>query len=180
MCVFTFNYRRFVRGWNVYEVGARVKEQDATVRASILQSYLSAEELELLETLPFENEDHKKDADRILMVLETHFIGVTNETYERYKFNTRSQKKHEPFDTFLGAIRVLSKSCNFRDLKDSHLRDKIVCGVISKHSQRKLLSETNLNLAKAINICKADESATQQASEISKSADAKEDSVHSV
>ena len=45
------NYRRFVRGWIVYEVGAHVKEQDATLRASILQSYLSAEVLELLETL---------------------------------------------------------------------------------------------------------------------------------
>ena len=66
------NYRRFVGGWIVYEVGAHVKEQDATLRASILQSYLSAEVLELLETLPFENENHRKDADRILKVLETH------------------------------------------------------------------------------------------------------------
>ena len=120
----------------------------------------------------FENEDNRKDAGRILKVLETHFIGVTNETYERYKFNTRSQKKGESFDTFLCATRVLSRSCNFRDLQDSLLRYNIVCGVISEHTRRKLLSETNLNLA--INICKADESATQQASEISKSADAKE------
>lgn len=30
----------------------------------------------------FENEDNRKDAGRILKVLETHFIGVTNETYE--------------------------------------------------------------------------------------------------
>ena len=169
-----------MRGWNVYEVGARVKEQEATVRASILQLYLSAEVLELLETLPFEKEDHRKDADRIQKVLETNFIGVTNQTYERYKFNTRFQKKGESFDTFLGAIRVHSKSCNFRDSEDSLLRDKIVCGVISEHTRRNLLSETNLNLAKAINICKAGESATQQTLEISKSADAKEDSVHSV
>ena len=77
-------YRRFVHGLNVYEVGARVKEQDATFRASILKSYLSAEVLELLETLPFENENHRKDVDRI----ETNFIDVTNETFERYKFNT--------------------------------------------------------------------------------------------
>ena len=28
------NYRRYVSEWNVYEVGARVKELDATVRAS--------------------------------------------------------------------------------------------------------------------------------------------------
>ncbi|XP_048759452.2 uncharacterized protein K02A2.6-like [Ostrea edulis] len=174
------NFRRFVRGWNVYEVGARVKEQDATIRASILQSYLTAEVLELLETLPFEDPDHRKDADRILKVLEKHFIGVTNETYERYKFNTRSQKKGETFDAFLGAIRVLSKSCNFGMLEDSLLRDKIVCRVNKEHTRSKLLSETQLNLAKAISICKADESATQQASEISKSADTKEDSIHSI
>ena len=59
----------------------------------LTEPYLSAEVLELLETLTFENEDHRKDADRILKVLETHLIGVTNETYERLKFNTHSQKK---------------------------------------------------------------------------------------
>ena len=96
-----------------------------------------------------------------------HFIGATNETYERYKFNTRSQKKGESFDIFFSAIRVLSKLCNFRYLEDFLLRDKIVCGVISEHTRRKLFSETNLNLAKAINMCKADESATEQAFEIS-------------
>lgn len=174
------NFRRFERGWKVYEVGSRVKEQDATIRASILQSYLTAEVLELLETLPFEDPDHRKDADRILKVLEAHFIGTTNETYERYKFNIRSQKKGETFDAFIGAIRVLSKSCNFGALEDSLLRDKIVCGVNKEHTRRKLLAESQLNLAKAINICKADESATQQASEIGKSTDTKEDSVHGV
>ena len=44
-------------------------------------SHLSAEVQELFETLRFENEDHKKDADRILKVFETHFIGVTNSTH---------------------------------------------------------------------------------------------------
>ena len=86
------NFRRFERGWKVYEVGSRVKEQDATIRASILQSYLTAEVLELLETLPFEDPDHRKDADRILKVLEAHFIGTTNETYERVQHSFSEER----------------------------------------------------------------------------------------
>lgn len=37
--------------------------------------YLTAEVLELLEKPLFENEDHREDGD---LMLETHFIGVTN------------------------------------------------------------------------------------------------------
>ena len=59
-------------------------------------------------------------------------------------------------------MKVLSKSCNFSDLEGSLLRYKIVCGVISEHTRRKLLSETNLNMTctKALNICKADVNTT--------------------
>ena len=83
------NFKRFKRSRAVYEIGSRVKDQDAIIRSSILQSYLSPEVQEILESLPCEEND-RNNANKLLEMLETHFIGSTNETYERYKFNTRS------------------------------------------------------------------------------------------
>ena len=95
---------KFKHSWAAYEIGSRVKDQDAIIRSSILQSYLSPEVQEILESPPCE-ENERNNADKLLEMLETH--GSTNETYKRYKFNTRCQKKGETFDGFLSSIRVL-------------------------------------------------------------------------
>ena len=83
---------------------------------------------EILESLPCE-ENEWNNADKLLKMLETHFIGSTNKTYERYKFNTRSQTKGEISDAFLNSIRVSLQTCNYGTLNDSLFRDKIVCGI---------------------------------------------------
>ena len=172
------NLKRFKRSWTVYEVGSRINTLNEEVRASILQSYLSADVLEILESLPCEEADKNK-VDKILDRLERHFIGNVNETFERYKFNIRVQKASEPFDTFLGACRVLIKSCNYGDLEDNLLRDKIVFGTNKEATRRKLLANSNLTLEKAVNMCRADESADIQATEIGKQ-NASESEVHKV
>ena len=157
------NFKSFKRSWALYKTGSRVK--DAIIRSSIWQSYLSPEAQEILESLCEENEWN--NADKLLEMLQTHFNGSTNKTYERYKFNTRSQKKGETFDAFLSPICVLSQTCNYGTLNDSLFRDKIVCGTNKETTPKKLLADAKLDIDKVINICCADESAEVQATEIS-------------
>ena len=65
-------------------------------------------------------------ADEIIAKLDKHIMGEPNETFERYKFNTRAQKPDESFDVYLNSLKTLVKTCNFDSV--------IVC--------RKLCSET--------------------------------------
>ena len=51
--------------------------------------------------------------------LEEFCIDSTNEIYERYVFNKREQAPEESFDTYLTALRTMSKTFNFGDLQDS-------------------------------------------------------------
>ncbi|XP_054706513.1 uncharacterized protein LOC129216327 [Uloborus diversus] len=55
-----------------------------------------------------------------------------------------------------------SKSCDFGELHDSLVMDRIVVGVHRDADREKLLSEENLTLEKAIKICKASEQARNQ------------------
>ena len=71
----------------------------------------------------------------------------------------------------MSSIRVLSQACNYGTLNDSLLRDKIVCGITKETTRKKLLADPKLTLDKAVNICRADESAEIQATEISRTAD---------
>ena len=70
---------------------------------------------------------------------------------ERHKFNTRIQrKKVKSFQSFVADLRILANTCEYSILKDELIRDKIVCGVSSRHVRKQLLKERELTLNRAI------------------------------
>ena len=88
---------------------------------------------------------------------QEYCIGQTNETFERYLFNSRSQKEDESIDHYVSALRTLAKSCNFcQCLHDSLLRDKIVFGFKEPTLRKKLLQERQLTLEKQLTSAKAE------------------------
>ena len=56
-------------------------------------------------------------------------------------------------------LRKLSEFCNFKDKLDKILRDKLVCGINHPAMQRCLLSETDLTLAKTLEVAQGLEAA---------------------
>ena len=136
-------------------------------RAAILLPCIGADAYEIFETLDLSAED-KKDVDRVVKALEDHCIGETNVTYERYLFNQRVQQAGESFDAFFADLKRLIRTCDFGELQDSILRDRIVCGLRDETTRRKLLVTRKLDLKKAIDVCKADETASQQLRTMSK------------
>ena len=97
----------------------------------------------------------------IIENFQNYAIGCVNETYERFRFNQRIQKEDEYFETWLSELRRSLKSCNFcTTCSDSLLRDRIVIGVHDKDTQKEMLKTQNLTLQKAIDLCKAAETAT--------------------
>ena len=54
------------------------------------------------------------------------------------------------------------KSCDYGNVEESILRDRIVVGVSDDSTRRKLLQKRNLDLNEAIDICKASELASKQ------------------
>ena len=73
--------------------------------------------------------------------------------------STAGDKKKRKFDDFLTEIKLLSKNCNFCDVcYPSLLRDRIV-GIFSNEVREKLLSEKDLTLEKAMEICRSKEKA---------------------
>ena len=61
-----------------------------------------------------EREDRNKMAD-ILAKYDTHFLGQTQEFFERFQFNRRDQASCESIDVYLSGLRNMSKTCGFCD-----------------------------------------------------------------
>ena len=108
-------------------------------------------------TFQFDNVEHKADVEMIIEAFEKHCIGEANVTYERYVFHQRVQQSGECFDDFLGDIRKMATTCQFEQLEDSLIRDRIVIGIRDEPTRRRLLQQKKLSLSDAIDACKASE-----------------------
>ena len=69
-------------------------------------------------------------------------------------------------DDYVTELKARSQHCEFGDLRESLIRDKIVLGVQDKKIQERLLRETDLSLDKAISIRHAAEGVKVQAKEM--------------
>ena len=105
-------------------------------------------------------------------VLKAKFLcnPLTNVIIERQKFNTRFQEALEPVQNFITALKILADACEIRTLKDSLIRDRIVCGVSSDALRKQLLKERDLTLHKAVQLCQIHEvlKGTSRKSQISR------------
>ena len=61
-------------------------------------------------------------------------------------FNTRAQGATEGIDAYVKELRKLARNCEFEELHDSIIRDRIVCGIRSNEVRKRLLREKDLNL----------------------------------
>ena len=111
----------------------------------------------MFRTFKFEDEADKSKIDKITDAFKKYCIGEVNVTYERYVFHQRVQHADELMDDFFADLRVKAKSCEFGDLEDSLIRDRIVIGIRDDPTRRRLLQMKKLSLAEAVDACKASE-----------------------
>lgn len=88
----------------------------------------------------------------VVRTLSDHYSPRPLVIAERYKFYRRNQEPGESISQFIAAIRKLAAQCEFGQFLDEALRDKLVCGLKSESCQRRLLTEPNLTLPRAIEI----------------------------
>ena len=101
-----------------------------------------------------------------------------NVTYERYVFNSRKQLQGEAIEQFVTDIKQKAQTCQFDNLRDSMIRDRIVLGVRSQRVRERLLREDDLDLGKAVKICQAAEVTERQIETLSQKCSDSEASVH--
>ena len=87
--------------------------------------------------------------------------------------------KQETVSTFIAELRKLSEICNFRDTLDDMLCNRLVCGISHPGIQKRLLSESDLTLEKALEISQGIEVA-DHSSQVIQSSDPKSTPVQRV
>ena len=149
--------------WQNYSVIARQDTQDDQYQKALLLCAIGEGALEVYNAFEFEPGQDSDKVSVIIAKFDDYFTGDTNETYERFKFNQRSQEDGKTFDNYFTESKNMRKTCSFcQYLSDSLLRDRIVLGIRDEIARKRLLQERKLDLKQCIDICKSVENATTQ------------------
>ncbi|KAL9981292.1 hypothetical protein ACROYT_G009976, partial [Oculina patagonica] len=169
-------WKSYKQVWENYSLISGLNSQTEDYKVAFFLHCVGTEGLKIYNGFQFENETDKKILNKVLEKFDEFTLGQTNETYERYVFNSRNQEAQESIDAYVTALRNLVKSCNFCEcMRDTLIRDRIVLGVRNNTMRKKLLQVRSLTLNKCIDICRSDEATATQLKAISG-----DDSVHKI
>ena len=84
--------------------------------------------------------------------LKKQLCPEPTEIAERFKFYERYQQKGETLENYIGNLRELAKFCNFGRFLEDMLRDRYVCGLQNDKIRKRLLSQEDLTLKKALEL----------------------------
>ena len=161
------NFKLWKRQFEIYLKASKndAAAVDGETKVAILLACAGPDTIKVFDQLEFTQQAHKNDVHQVLKYLEKYCAPMKNEVVSSHKF--WSLEYYGPFDKFLTDLRLLAAECNFGNFTNRLIRDKLVF-VTKGRLQARLLRETDLDLEKAIGICRADEMAEQHGKEFEK------------
>ena len=152
-------WKTWIASFEIYAAALELEKKPGTVQLATMLHCLGPSVQRIFTTLPGD----KSSLKEARLVLEGYFAPKRNVVAERYRFRSRQQYANEPIDVYLTALRELIKTCEFGELEDEMLRDQIVEKCFSRRLKERLLSQDDLDLAKAVKIARNTENAVNEA-----------------
>lgn len=159
------NFKFFKTQWNNFVTASGLDKSSEKVKKATLLTAIGEECLRIYENLPLTDAD-KETADSLLDAIEKHLTPSVNIRYERALFNLAKQNDDESYDTYINRLRGLIKKCEYGQLEEDLLLDKIIYSVKSIPLREQLWSNKKITLTEAISKCKSKELFTKQMKEV--------------
>ena len=159
-------WRRWEQQFRVYFTAAEVNKKPKATQVAILLHTCGPQALDIYGTFTFADTEDKDSVDVILTKFKNYCEPRKNIVYEKFKFWSRNQEENESADQWTTELKRRAASCEFGTQTDAMVRDKIVFGVHNGKVKERLLREPDLDLKKALDICRAAEMSIQQMQEM--------------
>ena len=119
---------KWKRRFEQYRVASGLSKEAEERQVSTLLYCLGEEAEDILVSTNI-SDDHRKQYEAVLSKFDNFFRVRKNVIIERVKFNRRGQRPDEPAEQFIASLYNLAADCNFGNLKDELIRDRIVVGI---------------------------------------------------
>ena len=155
------SWKKWKQRWNLYSRASGVNGKEEEIQSAILLHVIGEEGVEIYNTFEFEDADKDK-IKPLIQRFEEYCVPKTNVTFERYKFNMRSQNPDENCDQYVTELKNMAATCEYGTLKNDLVKDRIVIGVRDNDLRRRLLREPDLTLVRAVQLCQMHEASNNQ------------------
>ncbi|XP_068907028.1 uncharacterized protein [Tenebrio molitor] len=152
----------FVQKLNIYLQATKAEKETEEYKGAVLLNCVGDKALKIYNTFKFESVKEKTSFASIQAKFTAYFAPTINVTYERYIFFSRDMREEESVDEYVTQLKQLSENCEFGTLSESLIKDRLVLGIRDKNVKDRLLRTKNLDLVKAVEICKAAEITNKQ------------------
>lgn len=126
-------------------------------------SVIGSKSYSLLRSLVAPAKPKEKSYKDLVAALKKHFEPTPIVIAERFHFHRRAQAVGETISEYMAELRRLTTHCQFGAYLDEALRDRLVCGLRNEGIQKKLLTEADLTLARALELSLGMEAAEKNA-----------------
>ena len=128
-------------------------------QVSVLLTAIGPKVYSLLRNLCALTKSRTKTLVQLTTMLMNHYSPKPLLIAQQYHFNRRNQQEGESIVDYLAELRRLAATCNFGDQLNTSLRNRLVCGLNNAGAQRRLFTEADLTLEKALAIAQGMETA---------------------
>ena len=131
---------------------SRIADRPSDYQVTMLENSLGDEAMRLYEGFTFPPPDAQRTTEKLIQTFDEFAIGESDETFERYTFNSRKQEEGDSFDNFYALLLVLVKTCNFCDSSTSSMiKDQL--GIEHSETRQELLKLRKLSLDTCVDVC---------------------------
>ena len=149
---FDFNnpdsWSKWKRRFEQFREASGLSGESETRQVSTLLYTMGENADNLLTSTRITSEERKK-YDTVLAKLDGFFKVRRNVIFERAKFNRRNQLPGETVEQYISELYALVETCEYGNLTEEMLRDRIVVGIRDEAISKRLQLDPELTLDKA-------------------------------
>lgn len=154
------NWRIFEQDFDIFVAAAHSNKTDKE-KAYILLNIAGREAIEKARSFTYKTAVTAEDGSVVtpaeskesLDVLKKKFRDLctpqTNVSMERFKFNSQVQRQNESIQSYVAVLKTLAKTCQYGELKDELIRDRLVVGLQQENVRKRLLREKKPHASKS-------------------------------
>eukprot|EP00731_Ephydatia_muelleri_P004849 Em0002g1025a len=162
---FNFNkpdeWGRWKRRFDQYRVASGLSKEKDDRQVSTLLYCLGDQAEDVLASTGI-SEEEREGYKKVLDTLDKFFKVRKNVIFERARFNQRAQTDGETAEEYITALHNLVQDCEYGELKDEMLRDRLVVGIKDTALSQKLQLDSELTLEKAMKAVRQKEAVREQ------------------
>ena len=136
---------RWKRRYEQFRLASELSTEDDLRQVSTLLYCLGQDAEDILRSTNISAEN-RGSYMAVLAAFNAFFKVRRNVIFERARFNRRNQQEGESVEKYIVALCSLSENCEYGDLRDEMIRDRLVVGIKDVSLSERLQTDPNLTL----------------------------------